>query len=108
MLKWRPELITNDQKINYEYGTATIFGQRVHPPFALRKLPEAFGFGQPNRGTPNTLTLRKSSITRALYTTSYYGVDEMRGGDKRDFLAWYERQKSESFDNRHVLEAYSG
>jgi hypothetical protein len=36
----------------------------------------------------------------------YYVEDEMSGGEKMDFLAWYERQKSEPFDNRRVLESY--
>jgi hypothetical protein len=34
---------------------------------------------------------------------SYYGVDEMSGGDWKEFHAWYESQKSELFDNRRVL-----
>jgi len=34
---------------------------------------------------------------------SYYGVDEMSGGERKEILAWYERQKSETFDNRRVL-----
>jgi hypothetical protein len=35
---------------------------------------------------------------------SYYVVDEMSGGERKEFLAWYETQKSEPFDNMHVLE----
>ena len=31
----------------------------------------------------------------------------MSGGERKDFLVWYERQKSESFDNRRVLGSYS-
>jgi hypothetical protein len=37
---------------------------------------------------------------------SYYGVDEMSGGERIEFLACYERQKFEPFDNRRVLELY--
>jgi len=37
---------------------------------------------------------------------SYYGVYEMSGGERKEVLALYERQKSEPFDNRRVLESY--
>ena len=37
----------------------------------------------------------------------YYGVDEMSGGDRKEFLAWYETGKSQLFHNKHVFEAYS-
>jgi hypothetical protein len=37
---------------------------------------------------------------------SYYGLDEMRGGEREEFLAWYETHRSEQFDNRLALEAY--
>ena len=30
----------------------------------------------------------------------------MSVGERKEFLAWYERHKSEPFDNRYVLEAY--
>jgi len=38
---------------------------------------------------------------------AYYGVNEMREDKRREFLFWYESQRSETFDNRHVLESYS-
>jgi hypothetical protein len=41
-----------------------------------------------------------------MHHISYYGVGEMSGGERKEFLAWYERHKSEPFDKRHVLEAY--
>ena len=37
---------------------------------------------------------------------SYYRVDEMRGGEKKEFVAWYESHKSQLFDNRVVLGPY--
>jgi hypothetical protein len=36
----------------------------------------------------------------------YYGVKEMSVGERIEFLAWYETQKSEVFNNRQVLESY--
>jgi hypothetical protein len=38
---------------------------------------------------------------------SFYGVDDMSGGERKEFFAWNERQKLEIFDNRRVLESYS-
>jgi len=75
----------------------------------LRKLPEALG-----------LTACKSSYTHYFNTeenldyagpvpdVSYYGLNEMGEEERREFLAWYESQKSEEpiFVNRRVLESY--
>jgi len=36
----------------------------------------------------------------------YYGVDEMREEERKEFLVWYEGQRSDTYDNRHVLETY--
>jgi hypothetical protein len=36
----------------------------------------------------------------------YYGADDMSVSERSDFLAWYEGQKIEVFDNRRVLESY--
>jgi hypothetical protein len=41
-----------------------------------------------------------------MHDISYYGVDEMGGGEREEFLAWYEARKSQVFRNKHVLEAY--
>jgi hypothetical protein len=38
---------------------------------------------------------------------TYYGVDEMSASERNEFLAWYEVQKDEVFDNKRVQEAYS-
>jgi len=38
---------------------------------------------------------------------TYYGVDDMREDERKEFLVWYESQRSVTFDNRHVLETYS-
>jgi hypothetical protein len=37
---------------------------------------------------------------------SYYGLDDMSDNQLQDFLAWYEGQKAEVFDNKRVLEQY--
>jgi len=41
-----------------------------------------------------------------MHNISCYGVDEMIGGERNQFLAWYERQKYEPIDNRRVLLSY--
>jgi len=33
-------------------------------------------------------------------------VDGIREDERKEFLVWYESQRSETFDNRHVLESY--
>jgi len=37
---------------------------------------------------------------------AYYGVNEIREENRKEFLVWYESQRYETFDNRHVLESY--
>ena len=37
---------------------------------------------------------------------SYYGVDEMGGGQREEFQAWYATRKSHSFHYKRILEAY--
>jgi len=36
----------------------------------------------------------------------YYGVDEMSGSERSQFLGWYEGQNNSIFDNKRVLKAY--
>jgi len=37
---------------------------------------------------------------------TYYVVIVMREEERKEFLVWCERQRSKTFDNRHVLESY--
>jgi len=37
---------------------------------------------------------------------SQFGADEMGESERIEFLAWYDRQKDNVFDNRHVFEQY--
>ena len=41
-----------------------------------------------------------------IHDMTYYGVDEMREDERKEFLFWYEIQRSKTFDNRQVLESY--
>ena len=51
------------------------------------------------RRTPKQL---RGSIT----DTFYCGIDEISAGARREFLKWYDNQRSVLFDNRRVLETY--
>jgi hypothetical protein len=37
---------------------------------------------------------------------SFYGADAMAESERREFMEWYQSQRSEVFDNRRVLEEY--
>jgi hypothetical protein len=37
---------------------------------------------------------------------SYYGADAMSNEERSEFLEWYETQRTEIFNIRHVLEEY--
>ena len=37
---------------------------------------------------------------------SFYGADAMGDSERREFMEWYQSQRSEVFDNRRVLEEY--
>jgi hypothetical protein len=36
----------------------------------------------------------------------YYGADAMKESERAEILRWYEKQNSETFNNRRVLEEY--
>ena len=38
---------------------------------------------------------------------SYYGLDKMNGGERKQFLAWYETRKAQVFIIKNVLETFS-
>ena len=49
---------------------------------------------------------RKGNYVGENPDVSYYGADAMSAKERADFLAWYEGQRSEVFDNRSILEDY--
>jgi len=36
----------------------------------------------------------------------YYGANEMSEGERKDFLAWYEKKKNEVLENRLAPQTY--
>ena len=109
MLKWKPEIITIDPKIKCMKSEHLVFfnSSSFHP-CVLRKLPEAFGLEATKSWYPHNLNTEENlHYVGTMPDISYYGVDEMSGRERKEFPAWYEKQKSEQFDNMRVLEAYN-
>jgi len=75
-------------------------------PCALRKLPEAFGLIASKSWYPHYFnTAENLHYVGPIPDVAYYGMNEMGEEERKEFLVWYERQRSETFDNRHVLES---
>jgi hypothetical protein len=74
----------------------------------LRKLPEAFGLASSKSWYPHYFNTKENLDYVGEMPDLYYGVDQMGESERKDFLAWYEDQKSSRtvFDNRRVLEQY--
>jgi hypothetical protein len=78
-------------------------------PCPLRKLPEAFGLSSSKSWYPHYFNTEENlDYVGDMPDVSYYGADEMGDSERKDFIAWYEGQKSSSaiFLNRRVLEQY--
>jgi len=73
----------------------------------LRKLPEAFGLQASKSWYPHLFNTKANlDYVGAIPDIKYYGADTMSEGDKREFMAWYDKEKVKVFDNRLVLEQY--
>jgi len=76
-------------------------------PCALRKLPEAFVLSAYKLCYPLYFNTRENlKYVGHVPEMAYHGVDEMREEERNGFLVWYESHKSETIDNRNVLESY--
>jgi len=75
-------------------------------PFALHKLPDAFGLTVAKSWYPRYFNTRANLKYVGKIPDIYYDIDEMSASERNEFLAWYEGQKIEVFDNRRVLESY--
>jgi len=108
MLKWKPELIMSGLKIMCMKMEHLIFLDRVSfLPCALRKLPEPFGLSASKSRYPHYFNNRENlNYIGPIPEMVYYGVNEMREEGRKEILVLYESQRSEPFDNRHVLESY--
>ena len=69
-------------------------------PFSLRKLSGAFGLNAAKVWYPHYFnTWDNLDYVGSIPDTSYYGIDEMSAGERRDFLEWYDTQRAVLFDN---------
>jgi len=76
-------------------------------PCSLSKFPEAFGLTSIKSWYPHYFNTKENlNYVGEIPDVSYYGADTMSAKEREEFLAWYEGQRSEVFDNRSVLEAY--
>jgi hypothetical protein len=76
-------------------------------PFPLRKLSGAFGLTASKSWYPHYFnSMENLDYAGEIPARSYYGVNKMSVGERTEFLAWYEEQKTAVFYNREVLESY--
>ena len=76
-------------------------------PFPLRKLSTAFGLTAAKGWYYHYFNSEENlDHVGSNPDTSYYDIDEMSAGERKEFLEWYESRRSVLFDNRHVLETY--
>jgi hypothetical protein len=74
-------------------------------PMPLRKLPEAFGLQASKSWYPHLFNTKANlDYVGTIPDTKYYGADAMSEGERRECMAWYDKEKVKVFDNRLVLE----
>ena len=98
LLKWRPELVVSGQKI--------ILMKMEHLKFiSSSKLSSAFGLTASKGWYPKYFNTQDNlDYVGSIPNTSYYGINEMSAEERREFLEWYDNQRSVPFDNRRVQE----
>jgi len=98
MLKWNPELIMSGLKIMCMKMEHLVFLDSVSfLPRALRKLPEAFGFSASKSWYPHYFNTEENlKYVGPIPDISYYGANEMREDERKEFFAWYKSQRSET------------
>jgi hypothetical protein len=107
LLKWQPELM-NGQKFMCMRLEHLLFLDSVSfLPMALRSLPEAFGLTASKSWYPHYFNTKANmDYVGRIPDIRYYGADAMKDSERTEFLRWYETQRSQTFDNRRVLEEY--
>jgi len=107
LLRWKPELIMNGQKIMCMRVEQLVFLDSVSfLPFPPRKLPEAFGLTASKSWYPHFFNTEENlDYIGPIPDVSYYGVNEMVEEERNEFLAWYESQKESVYDNPQALES---
>ena len=106
-LKWRPNLLMSGQKIILmKMEHMKFIGSISFLPFPLRKLSDAFGLTAAKVWYPHYFyTQDNLDYLGSIPDPSYYSIDEMSAGERREFLEWYDTQRALLFDNQRVLES---
>jgi hypothetical protein len=74
-------------------------------PMPLRKLPEAFGLQASKSWFPHLFNTKVNlDYVGPIPNVKYYVAAAISEGERREFMAWYNEQKVNVFDTRHVLE----
>ena len=76
-------------------------------PLPLRKLNGAFSLTASKAWYPHYFN-REGNLNHvfSIPDASYYRVEEMSVGERKEFLDWYDSQRSLLFDNKRVMESY--
>ena len=104
MLNWKPELIRSGLKIMCIKMEHLVLLDNVSLlPFTLRKLPETFGLSASKSWYPHYFNTEENlNYVGTIPNISFYGVDEMREDERKEFLVWYESQRYDTSWNRTV------
>lgn len=106
MLKWKSKHIANGLIIiRMKMEHLVLLNSVSFLPCALRKLTDPFNLEATKSWYPHYFnTSEKFDNVGLIPEILYYGVDEISGEERKESLAWYERQKLEPFNNRRLLE----
>jgi hypothetical protein len=109
LLRWKPELIMNGFKIvSMKMEHMHFLDSASYLPMPLRLLPEAFGLTVTKSWYPHYFnTTANLDYIGPMPIIAYFGADEMKESERREFMTWYEERRDEVFDNRRVLQQYS-
>jgi hypothetical protein len=107
-LQWQPELIMNGLRIMCMKMEHLVFLDIVSfLPFPLRKLSETFGLTARKSWYPHYFNTEENlDCVGSIPDISYYGANDMGAAERTEFLAWYEGQRDNVFNNRLVLQIY--
>ena len=75
-------------------------------PFLLRKLSSAFGLTASKGCYPHYFNTPEKLDCVCSIPDTNYGIDKMTAGERAEFLALYDTQRSVLSDNRRVLETF--
>jgi len=83
------------------------FDSVSYMPMPLRNMPEAFGLQASKSWFPHLFNTKANlDYVGPIPDIKYYGADAMSEGERKEFMAWYNKEKVKVFDNRRVLEQY--